>query len=232
MISIKDCSWLSLLDCELKSEYYKKLSSFVDKEYAENVVFPPKDLIFNAFNSTPFEKVKVVILGQDPYHTPNFAHGLCFSVPDKVKIPKSLLNIYKELHNDIDFTIPQSGNLSRWTTQGVLLLNATLTVRQQKPGSHQKKGWEQFTDKVISLLSEKKLNLVFLLWGNYAKEKQKLIDTNKHLVLTAAHPSPLSAYNGFLGCKHFSQTNRYLVQHGLTPVDWTLETAVPTLFSY
>ncbi|MCF0206121.1 MAG: uracil-DNA glycosylase [Bacteroidales bacterium] len=221
-VQIED-SWYARLQAEFDSEYFSNLKSFLLEEKKNHVVYPAGSLIFNAFNSTPFDKVKVVILGQDPYHTPGFAHGLCFSVQYGVQIPKSLQNIYKELNSDIGFRIPNHGNLTAWAAQGVFLLNATLTVRAHEAGSHQRQGWEQFTDSVISALSEYKSNVVFLLWGNYAREKAKLIDHTKHLVLTAAHPSPLSAYNGFFGCKHFSQTNDYLKSHSITPVNWALD---------
>lgn len=218
-----DDSWYEQLQDEFSKEYFAKLKEFLVIEKKQNIVFPPGSQIFNAFDTTPFDKVKVVILGQDPYHTPGFAHGLCFSVQYGVQIPKSLQNIYKELNSDIGFRIPNHGNLTKWAEQGVFLLNATLTVRAHQAGSHQNHGWETFTDKVISTLSEKKENLVFLLWGSYAKAKSVLIDHNKHLVLTAAHPSPLSAYNGFFGCKHFSKTNEYLKAHNITPIDWSLD---------
>lgn len=223
MKSVKiDDSWYERLQGEFESEYFAKLKSFLVAEKQQHVVYPPGSQIFNAFDTTPFDKVKVVILGQDPYHTPGFAHGLCFSVQYGVQIPKSLQNIYKELNSDIGFQIPNHGNLTRWAEQGVFLLNATLTVRAHEAGSHQHQGWEPFTDKVISTLSEQKSNLVFLLWGGYAKAKSSLIDHSKHLVLTAAHPSPLSAYNGFFGCRHFSQTNEYLMAHNIQPIDWSL----------
>jgi len=218
-----DDSWYEQLQDEFSKEYFAKLKEFLVNEKKQNIVFPPGSQIFNAFDTTPFDKVKVVILGQDPYHTPGFAHGLCFSVQYGVQIPKSLQNIYKELNSDIGFRIPNHGNLTKWAEQGVFLLNATLTVRAHMAGSHQNHGWETFTDKVISTLSEKKENIVFLLWGSYAKAKSVLIDHNKHLVLTAAHPSPLSAYNGFFGCKHFSKTNEYLKAHNITPIDWSLD---------
>ena len=218
-----DDSWYEQLEGEFSKEYFAKLKEFLVAEKKQNIIFPPGSQIFNAFDTTPFDKVKVVILGQDPYHTPGFAHGLCFSVQYGVQIPKSLQNIYKELNSDIGFRIPNHGNLTKWAEQGVFLLNATLTVRAHQAGSHQNHGWETFTDKVISTLSEKKENIVFILWGSYAKAKSALIDHNKHLVLTAAHPSPLSAYNGFFGCKHFSKTNEYLQAHGISPIDWSLE---------
>lgn len=185
-------------------------------------IFPPGSLIFNAFNLTPFDQVKVVILGQDPYHDFGQAHGLCFSVMDGVPFPKSLINIFKELRDDVGFEIPMSGNLEKWARQGILLLNATLTVRAHQAGSHQNKGWETFTDQVIRNISNEKEGVVFLLWGNYARAKKVLIDSNKHFILETVHPSPLSAYNGFFGCKHFSKTNDILIQQGKTPIDWQL----------
>lgn len=217
-----DDSWYERLQGEFASDYFSELKNFLVEEKKQYVIYPPGSQIFNAFDTTPFDKVKVVILGQDPYHTPGFAHGLCFSVQYGVQIPKSLQNIYKELKDDIGFRIPNHGNLTHWAEQGVFLLNATLTVRAHQAGSHQNHGWERFTDRVISILSEQKDNLVFLLWGNYAKAKSALIDHNKHLVLTAAHPSPFSANSGFFGCKHFSQTNNYLNAHGIAPIDWSL----------
>lgn len=190
------------------------------KEYQQTTVYPPGRLIFNAFNLCPFDKVKVVIIGQDPYHGPGQAHGLCFSVNDGVAFPPSLQNIFKEIHDDLGMPIPASGNLTRWAEQGVLLLNATLTVRAHQAGSHQRRGWEEFTDAAIRVLAEQKEHLVFILWGAYAQKKGAFIDRNKHLVLTSVHPSPLSAYNGFFGNKHFSRTNEYLVAHGETPINW------------
>jgi uracil-DNA glycosylase len=186
------------------------------------VIYPPGSLLFNAFNTTPFEKVKVVLLGQDPYHGKGQAHGLSFSVPEGIKPPPSLINIFKELQSDTGVPIPRHGNLSKWAQQGVLLLNACLTVRENDPLSHSKIGWTQFTDSVISTISATKKNVVFLLWGKYAQEKQALIDETKHLVLKAAHPSPYSANNGFFGCRHFSKANDYLMKNGLDPIDWAL----------
>ena len=212
--------WKEILSNEFEKEYFTELSKKVRTAYLEQTVFPPPKLIFNAFQRCPFEKVKVVILGQDPYHGSGQAHGLSFSVPEDVKIPPSLKNIYKEISADIGTEIPKSGNLERWTEQGVLLLNSTLTVNKGQAGSHQGWGWEQFTDAVIQKISDEKKHCVFLLWGNYAKEKGKNIDTKKHLVLTASHPSPFSAYNGFFGCMHFSKTNEYLNEHGLEPIQW------------
>jgi uracil-DNA glycosylase len=185
-------------------------------------IYPPGSLIFNAFNLTPFQNVKVVLLGQDPYHGPMQAHGLSFSVQDGIPKPPSLINIFKELHEDIGIPIPKKGNLDKWAKQGVLLLNASLTVRANEPMSHSKIGWTAFTDSVIVRISEQKQHVVFLLWGKYAQEKQLLIDETKHLVLKAAHPSPYSANNGFFGCKHFSKANEYLVRHGIDPIDWAI----------
>ncbi|MBO4581367.1 MAG: uracil-DNA glycosylase [Bacteroidales bacterium] len=215
-------SWKTVLNQAFAAPSFYSLKEFLLQEKKDKQVFPPGKLIFNAFNLTPFDKIKVVILGQDPYHDTGQAHGLCFSVPDGIAFPKSLINIFHELHNDIGCPIPQSGNLEKWAKQGVLLLNATLTVRAHEPASHQNHGWEQFTDSVISAISQQKENIVFLLWGNFAKAKIPLIDTGKHHILTAAHPSPLAASRGFFGCKHFSKTNQILVQHGITPIDWDL----------
>ena len=218
-----ESSWLERLEDEFEQPYLQSLKTFLQNEkQSGKVIFPKGDLIFNAFNSTPFDKVKVVILGQDPYHGPNQAHGLCFSVLPDVRIPPSLMNIYKEINNDLGLVMPAHGYLQSWAEQGVLLLNATLTVEQNKAGSHQNKGWEQFTDRSIQLLNEQREGLVFLLWGSYAKKKGQFIDTNKHLVLKAPHPSPLSAHRGFFGTKHFSKANAYLAQQNLKPVDWQL----------
>jgi uracil-DNA glycosylase len=189
---------------------------------AGNTIYPPGSLIFNAFNTTPFEEVKVVLLGQDPYHGRGQAMGLSFSVPDGIPPPPSLVNIYQELRNDLGVAIPKTGNLTKWAKQGVLLLNAYLTVRAAEPMSHSKIGWTEFTNTVIEKVSSQRENVVFLLWGKFAQEKQVLIDETKHLVLKAAHPSPYSANNGFFGCRHFSKTNRYLADHGIDPIDWTL----------
>jgi uracil-DNA glycosylase len=212
--------WKDCLLQEFEKDYFSNLVQFVKKEYTTTTVYPPGKYIFNAFDQCPYDKVKVVILGQDPYHEPGQAHGLCFSVNDGVQIPPSLVNIYKEIQSDLGLTPPSSGNLERWATQGVLLLNATLTVRAHQAGSHQKKGWEEFTDAVIHQLASNKEHLVFILWGSYAQRKGEFIDKSKHLVLTSAHPSPLSAYRGFFGCKHFSQTNEYLIQNGIDPILW------------
>ena len=213
-------SWKEQLVSEFDKPYFTTLTDFVRKEYAERQIFPPAKLIFNAFDSCPFGDVKVVILGQDPYHGIGQAHGLCFSVNDGVQNPPSLQNIYKEISSDLGIETLATGNLERWVKQGVFLLNATLTVRANMAGSHQGKGWERFTDAVIQILSEKRENLVFLLWGSYAQQKATLIDSSKHLILKAVHPSPLSAYRGFFGCKHFSKTYEYLRQNGLKEINW------------
>ena len=213
-------SWEKVLQTEFDKPYFKDLTDFVRSEYATATIYPPASLIFNAFNLCPFSKVKVVIIGQDPYHGPGQAHGLCFSVNDGVQFPPSLQNIFKEIKSDLDIPIPTSGNLTRWAEQGVLLLNATLTVRAHSAGSHQKKGWETFTDSVIRILAEQKENLVFILWGAYAQKKGAFIDKNRHLVLSSAHPSPLSAYNGFFGNHHFSLTNEWLQKHGIDTINW------------
>lgn len=217
-----ETSWKGVLADEFGSDYFMLLKEFLLEEKSKHLVYPPGNLIFNAFNSTPFDKVKVVILGQDPYHGKGQAHGLCFSVPSGVTQPPSLVNIFKELHSDLGIPVPVSGNLERWAKQGVLLLNATLTVRANQAGSHQGKGWEIFTDAVIRKLSDTRTGIVFLLWGKYAQAKEALIDTKKHYILKAAHPSPFSAFNGFFGCRHFSKTNEILVRHGLEPVDWRI----------
>lgn len=213
-------SWKAQLQDEFDQAYFKTLTTFVRSEYQHHPIFPPGQLIFNAFNLCPFDKVKVVIIGQDPYHGPGQAHGLCFSVNDGVSFPPSLVNIFKEIKADIGVAPPQTGNLTRWAEQGVLLLNATLTVEAHKAGSHQKKGWETFTDAVIRQLAENREHLVFILWGAYAQKKGAFINRDRHLVLTSAHPSPLSAYNGFFGNKHFSRTNEYLKAHGQDEVKW------------
>lgn len=213
-------SWKARLTAEFAQPYFETLTAFVRNEYQTTTVYPPPVLVFNAFAHCPFESVRVVLLGQDPYHGPSQAHGLCFSVQDGVRPPPSLQHIFKEVHDDIGADIPTSGNLERWANQGVFLLNATLTVRRSEAGSHQGKGWETFTDAVIKLLANEKEHLVFLLWGNYARQKAAFIDTKKHLVLEAPHPSPFSAYSGFFGCKHFSKANTYLAQHGFMPIEW------------
>lgn len=216
-------SWASKLTDSFQSDYFSGLKQFLLQQKAlGKVIYPPGPLIFNALNSTPFDSVKVVILGQDPYHGPGQAHGLCFSVPDGIPPPPSLKNIFKELKDDLGIPLPQNGNLQKWASEGVLLLNATLTVEAGLAGSHQGKGWEQFTDTIISRLSEQASGIVFLLWGRFAQAKMPLIDQTRHFVLTAAHPSPLSAYNGFLGCKHFSKANELLKKSGKGPVNWQL----------
>lgn len=213
-------SWKAVLQSEFGKPYFEILTGFVRKEYQTQTIFPPASLIFNAFNLCPFDKTKVVIIGQDPYHGYGQAHGLCFSVNDGIQFPPSLVNIFKEITDDLHVPAPASGNLERWAKQGVLLLNAILTVRSGQAASHQNKGWEEFTDSIIKELSDKREGLVFLLWGSYAQRKGLVIDTKKHLVLKAVHPSPLSAYRGFLGCHHFSQANAYLQSHGQTPIQW------------
>ncbi len=213
-------SWKKQLQDEFEKPYFKQLTDFVRSEYASQAIYPPARLIFNAFEQCPFDQVKVVILGQDPYHGPGQAHGLCFSVNDGVDFPPSLRNIFKEIQADIGAPIPASGNLTRWAKQGVLLLNATLTVRANTAGSHQKKGWEQFTDAVIHLVANRMENVVFILWGNYAISKGEFIDSRKHLVLKSVHPSPLSASRGFFGNRQFSTTNKYLMEHGKEPIRW------------
>lgn len=214
-------SWKMVLADEFEKEYFKKLTQFVKNEYHQTTCYPPENEIFAAFNHTGFDEVKVVILGQDPYHGPGQANGLCFSVSDGIATPPSLVNIYREIKTDLGVEIPNSGNLERWADQGVLLLNATLTVRAHEAGSHQRKGWEQFTDAVITKLSEEKEKIVFLLWGGYAKKKGAKVDAGKHLVLTSGHPSPLSANRGYwFGNKHFSKTNEYLKSNNKSPIIW------------
>ena len=216
-----DESWKRMLSEEFDSAYFERLAEFVRLAYAKGTVYPPAKNIFEAFNRTAFDKVKVVIIGQDPYHEPGQAHGLCFSVQDGVRLPPSLVNIYKELEHEYKTPfLNRNGDLSRWASQGVLLLNATLTVAAGAAGSHQGKGWEIFTDAVIEKLSEHREKLVFLLWGGYARRKGAVIDRSKHLVLECAHPSPLSAYRGFFGCGHFKKTNEYLSSHGIAQIDW------------
>jgi uracil-DNA glycosylase len=215
-------SWKDVLAGEFKKPYFPALKNFLLEEKKKYTIYPPGTRIFAAFNHTPFHKVKVVILGQDPYHGPGQAHGLCFSVPLGVQQPPSLKNIFSELQSDLNIPIPKHGNLEKWAEQGVLLLNATLTVRANQAGSHQKKGWETFTDRVIEILSAERENLVFLLWGNYAIQKSVLIDPGKHLLLKSVHPSPLSASRGFFGCRHFSKTNDYLDQNNIEPINWNL----------
>jgi uracil-DNA glycosylase len=219
-----ESSWKTILKGEFKEDYFNRIKSFILNEKSKGKeVYPPGHLIFNAFNLTPFEQVKVVIIGQDPYHGFGQANGFSFSVPKGVKTPPSLQNIYKEIEQDLGCITPPHGNLETWAKQGVLLLNAVLTVNAGEPASHKAAGWENFTNAVIYHLSEKRNNLVFLLWGRFAQEKELLIDSSKHLILKAAHPSPFSAYQGFMGCKHFSKTNTYLQQHKIAPIDWSLE---------
>lgn len=217
-----DPSWYAVLQPQFEAPYFAQLKEFLVAERQQYTCYPPGGKIFNAFDTTPFDKVKVVILGQDPYHEPGQAMGLCFSVPQGVQVPPSLVNIIKEINDDLGTQIPTTcGDLSGWAEQGVLLLNATLTVRAHQAGSHQRHGWETFTDAAIQALSQQRSGLVFLLWGSYAIAKKSLIDSTKHCVLTAPHPSPLSAYRGFFGCRHFSQANSYLVAQGQHPIDWT-----------
>jgi uracil-DNA glycosylase len=215
-----DESWRQVLQPEFDKPYFELLTNFVRHAYATRQCFPPAGQIFRAFDLCPFDKVRVVIIGQDPYHDYNQAHGLCFSVQEGVPAPPSLLNIYKGLQRDLAKPIPNTGNLTHWAEQGVLLLNATLTVEAHKAGSHQGKGWEELTDAAIQALNNQRSNIVFMLWGSYAQRKGQFIDRKRHLVLTAVHPSPLSAYRGFIGCGHFSKANDYLLQHGLSPINW------------
>ncbi len=217
-------SWQGVLGAEFNQPYMQTLNAFLANEkQAGKVIYPPEPHVFNAFNHTHFDDVKVVIIGQDPYHGPGQAHGLCFSVLPGAKTPPSLVNIYKEIESDLDIPIPTNGCLTRWSDQGVLLLNAVLTVEQANAGAHQKKGWEQFTDAAIAALNSERENLVFLLWGSYAQKKGALIDLQRHCVLSSVHPSPLSAYRGFFGCRHFSKTNEYLRSVGKETIDWTVE---------
>ncbi|XP_047958597.1 uracil-DNA glycosylase, mitochondrial isoform X3 [Salvia hispanica] len=217
-------TWSEVLSGELQKPYARKLCEFVEAEifHGSTPIYPPQHLIFNALNTTPFDSVKAVIIGQDPYHGPGQAMGLSFSVPEGIKVPSSLQNIYKELQKDMGCTIPSNGNLEKWAVQGVLLLNAVLTVRQHQANSHAKKGWEQFTDAIIGAISQKRSGVVFLLWGNYAQAKSRLIDESKHYILKSAHPSGLSANRGFFGCRHFSRTNQLLEKLGVSPIDWQL----------
>ena len=212
--------WRQQLQDEFDKPYFKQLTDFVREEYAHTQVLPPGSRIFYIFDHCPFDKVKIIILGQDPYPTPGLYYGVCFSVPEGVAIPGSLANIFREIHDNLGKPVPHSGNLDRWVTQGVFPLNSVLTVRAYQTGSHRGHGWETFTDAVIRKLSDEREHLVFMLWGSYAKEKAGLIDTSRHLVLTAAHPSPRSAEHGFLGCRHFSQANAYLRQHDIGEIDW------------
>ncbi|MEE0977175.1 MAG: uracil-DNA glycosylase [Bacteroidales bacterium] len=213
-------SWKRVLGSEFEKEYFKTLRDFIHSEYRNKIIYPPAKQIFNAFDSCPFESVKVVILGQDPYHEPSQAHGLSFSVLPPCPPPPSLVNIYKEIRSDVGGLVSANGDLTAWSRQGVLLLNATLTVEAHKAGSHQNKGWETFTDSAIKALAENREHLVFMLWGSYAQRKGAFIDRSRHLVLQAPHPSPLSAYRGFFGCKHFSAANAYLISQGLSPIVW------------
>jgi uracil-DNA glycosylase len=215
-----ETSWNERLSEEFEKSYFQNLTSFVKTEYSTQKIFPPGSLIFSAFDHCPFSDLKVVIVGQDPYHGEGQANGLCFSVSDGIRHPPSLQNIFKELKNDLDIKIPISGNLERWAKQGILLLNATLTVRASTPGSHQKKGWEEFTDVVFKKISNEKENVVFILWGAYAQKKGLVIDSKKHLILKSPHPSPFSAHSGFFGCKHFSKTNEYLFENGMDVIEW------------
>lgn len=218
-VRIED-SWKQRLQGEFDKPYFEQLTQYVRNEYATGVVYPPGAQMFAAFDACPFEQVRVVILGQDPYHEPGQAHGLCFSVNDGVPFPPSLVNIFKEIADDLGKPAPTTGNLMRWADQGVLLLNATLTVRAHQAGSHQNKGWETFTDAVIHRLAEEREHIVFILWGSYAQRKGAFIDRNRHLVLQSPHPSPLSAYRGFFGNKHFSKANAYLAEHGYKTIEW------------
>ena len=226
MTSIKkpdiEKGWYEVLKKEFESSYFAEMKKILIEEKRQYIVFPPSQQIFNAFNLTPFNNVKVVILGQDPYHNDGQAHGLAFSVPDNIQKPPSLINIFKELNQDLGLPIPTHGNLEKWAKEGVLLLNASLTVRAHMAASHAKIGWQHFTDAAIKALSKHKENIVFILWGNYAIAKENLIDHNKHLILKTVHPSPLSASRGFFGCKHFSKTNEYLIKNNIKPIDWSL----------
>ena len=213
-------SWKQRLQTEFDKPYFEQLTQFVRTEYQTRTIYPPARLIFNAFNLCPFDKVKVVIIGQDPYHGAGQAHGLCFSVQDGVQFPPSLRNIFKEIHDDIGTPVPLSGNLTRWAEQGVLLLNATLTVRADEAGSHQRRGWETFTDAVINAVASEKQNVVYILWGSYAQQKAAMVNRSQNLVLESVHPSPLSASRGFFGNHHFSRANQYLIEHGKEPVAW------------
>ena len=215
-------SWENKMKKEFEKDYFSILNQFLKQEYKEQTIFPEKKLIFNALNSLPFNKVKVVIIGQDPYHGKGQAHGLSFSVTEGIKTPPSLVNIFKEIESDLKINNHGKGDLTKWAKQGVLLLNATLTVRENTAGSHQNKGWEQFTDQIISTISEERKDLVFLLWGKFAQNKTKLIDKNKHHILMSSHPSPLSSYRGFLGCKHFSECNNILKRENKTEINWQL----------
>lgn len=219
-----ESSWKNVLSSEFSQPYFENIVQFLKIEkQAGKKIYPPGSLIFNAFEQTPFNEVKVVIIGQDPYHNEGQAHGLCFSVPQGIAFPPSLLNIFKEIKEDIGINIPQKGDLTHWTKQGVLLLNASLTVRAHEANSHSKIGWSNFTNAVIKKISEEKSGVIFLLWGKFAQEKETLIDASKHYILKAAHPSPLSAHNGWFGCKHFSKTNELLIKQGKNPIDWSVK---------
>lgn len=223
-MSMTQNDWLDAIQPEFSKPYYKELFEFVKQEYSNTVVYPPADDIFNAFHFTPLSKVKVLILGQDPYHNVHQAHGLCFSVlPDQPEIPPSLQNIYKEINDDIGCEIPNNGYLKKWADQGVLMLNTVLTVRAHQANSHKGMGWEKFTDAVIQAVNEQDRPIVYLLWGKPAQSKIPMLNNPKHLILKAPHPSPLSAFRGFFGCKHFSQTNNFLIENGLEPIDWQIE---------
>ncbi len=215
-------SWDEFLNREFEQDYFRKLSAFLKQEYAEKTIYPPKQEVFSAFYYTDLDKVKVVILGQDPYHEPNQACGMCFAVKPGNPLPPSLVNIYREIHNDLGLEMTANGYLVKWATQGVLLINTVLTVERGKANSHKGRGWEEFTDHVIQLLNRQDQPIVFLLWGNNARAKMSLLNNPRHLVLTAAHPSPLSAYNGFFGCRHFSRTNEFLEKNGVKPIDWKM----------
>ncbi len=215
-------AWEAALAAEFRKDYYKELFAFVKEEYSTRTVYPPSDELFSAFHFTPLEEVKVVVLGQDPYHEPGQAHGLSFSVKPGIEIPPSLVNIYKELHDDVGIEIPDSGYLEKWARQGVLMLNTLLTVRAHEAFSHKGRGWEQFTDAVIRAVNEQDRPIVFMLWGSPARAKKVMLNNPKHLILEAPHPSPLSAYRGFFGCKHFSKANEFLQANGATPIDWQI----------
>jgi len=215
-------SWKKVLDEQFNSDYFSELKHFLLNEKEKHLIYPPGNLIFAALNRTPFDRIKVVIIGQDPYHGPGQANGLCFSVSPGIRKPPSLVNVFKELRDDLGIPIPQDGNLESWADQGVLLLNATLTVRAGTAGSHQKKGWEKFTDSIIKAISDNKKGIIFLLWGNFAQTKANLIHSDKHFILRAAHPSPL-ARGAFFGCKHFSKTNKILEHQGILPINWRIE---------
>ncbi len=218
-----EASWKEILKGEFSKPYFQQIPLHIKTEKSQGkIIYPPGSLLFNAFNTTPFDKIKVVILGQDPYHGKGQAHGLCFSVQNGVQPPPSLMNIFKELQSDIGIDIPDHGNLTHWAEQGVFLLNASLSVRAGEPMSHSKIGWAEFTDTVIKKIADYKKNIVFLLWGKFAQEKRIMIDEKKHCILRSVHPSPLSAHGGFFGCKHFSKTNEYLISKGIDPIDWSL----------